>query len=83
MIVLATLLLVAGGACFLARAVLGPSVADRIVAIDGLVVTIVAGIFLNAIHTSAGWFLDVAVVVAVVGFVGTIAGARFVERRGG
>ncbi|OWY60017.1 hypothetical protein B7486_71475, partial [cyanobacterium TDX16] len=28
------------------------------------------------------WFLDVALVVAFVGFVGTTAGARFVERKG-
>jgi multicomponent Na+:H+ antiporter subunit F len=76
-------LLVIGGFCFVARAVTGPSLADRVVAIDGLVVTIVGLILVNAIHTATSWFLIVAVVVAFVGFVGTAAGARFIERRGG
>jgi len=83
MINAATILLVAGGACFLVRALAGPSLADRVIAIDGLVVTIVAATLVNSIGTGTTWFLDVAVVAAFVGFVGTTAGARFVERRGG
>jgi len=83
MITVATILLVAGGACFVVRAMGGPSLADRVVAIDGLVATIVTAILLNSIRTGTAWFLDVAVVVALVGFVGTTAGARFIERRGG
>jgi len=83
MITIATALLVVGGACFLARVIGGPSLADRIVALDGLVVTIVAAIVLDSIRRDTDWFLDVALVVAFVGFVGTTAGARFIERRGG
>jgi multicomponent Na+:H+ antiporter subunit F len=83
MIALAMVLLLIGGACFVVRAVIGPSLADRVVAIDGLVVTIVAAILVQSIRTEAAWFLDVAVVVALVGFVGTTAGARFIEQRGG
>ncbi len=83
MIVAAMILLVAGGACFLVRAVVGPSLADRVVAIDALVVTIVAVILVDSIRTRTTWFLGVAVVVALVGFAGTIAAARFIERRGG
>ncbi len=76
-------LLVAGAACFLTRAVLGPSLADRVVAIDGLAVTIVAMILAHSIRSRTSWFLGVALVVAFVGFVATAAGARFIERRGG
>ena len=83
MIAAATVLLVAGGACFLARAVLGPSLADRVVAIDGLVVTLVAVVLVQSIRSGTTRFLGVAVVVAFVGFVGTAASARFIERRGG
>lgn len=83
MIIAAALLLVLGGACFQIRVIIGPSLADRMVALDGLVITIVAAILLNSIHRDTDWFLDVALVVAFVGFVGTIAGARFIERRGG
>ena len=83
MILAAIVLSVVGGAGFLVRALLGPSLADRVVAIDGLVVTIVAIAILNSIRTESRWFLDTAVVVAIIGFVGTSAAARFIERRGG
>jgi multisubunit Na+/H+ antiporter MnhF subunit len=83
MITVATILLVAGGACFLGRALRGPSLADRVVAVDGLVAAIVAVAFLHTIRSGSTWFLDVGVVFAVVGFVSTTAGARFIERRGG
>lgn len=83
MITISMILLVLGGACFLARVIGGPSLADRIVALDALVVTIVAAIVLNSIRHDTDRFLDVALVVAFVGFVGTTAGARFIERRGG
>lgn len=83
MIVVAIVAVAAGGACYLARLVIGPSLADRVVALDGLVVTIVAGVLLNSIRSGRDWFLDGALVLAFVGFLGTIAGARFIERRGG
>jgi multicomponent Na+:H+ antiporter subunit F len=82
MIVAAAVLLTAAGVCFFVRVVLGPSLADRIVALDGLVVTIVCAIVLRSIAIDRDWFLDVALVVAFVGFVGTTAGARFVEQKG-
>ena len=82
MIVATLALLAAGGACFVYRAVAGPTLADRIVAVDGLVITIVAAIVVNSIRTDSILFLDVGLVVAFIGFVGTAAGARFIERRG-
>jgi len=82
-IAVALVLVVTGGVCFLIRAVIGPSLADRVVAVDGLVATIVAGILLNSIRVGETWFLDVGLVAAFTGFVGAAAGARFIERRGG
>lgn len=79
----ALILLIAAAACFFARAVAGPSLADRVVALDGLVVTMVAIVLVHSIRRDSQWFLVVAVVVALVGFLGTTAGARFIERRGG
>jgi multicomponent Na+:H+ antiporter subunit F len=76
-------LLALGGAAFVVRAVKGPSLADRVISIDGLITTIVAAVLLTSIRLDTRWFLDVALVVAFVGFVGTIAAARFIERRGG
>lgn len=83
MIAASLILLAIGGACFLFRVVAGPSLADRVVALDGLVVTIAAAILVNAIRVDSTWFVDVGLVVAFTGFVGTTAGARFIERRGG
>jgi multicomponent Na+:H+ antiporter subunit F len=82
-LVVAIVLLALGGAAFVARAVRGPSLADRVLAIDGLITTIVAAVVLTSIRLDARWFLDLALVVAFVGFVGTVAAARFIERRGG
>jgi multicomponent Na+:H+ antiporter subunit F len=83
MITVASVVLALSGLCFLIRVIAGPSLADRIVALDGLVVTIVAAIVLNSIRRDTDWYLDVALVVAFIGFVGTTAGARFIEQRGG
>ncbi len=72
---------VAGLLCLL-RLVRGPSLADRIVALDALLIVIVSGIAVDAARTRDGTYLDVLVVTALLGFVGTVNVARFIERRG-
>ena len=67
----------------LVRLVQGPSVPDRVVALDALLLVVVAGIAVGAAATGEGDFLGVLVAVALLGFVGTATVARFVERRGG
>lgn len=74
-------LAVAALLCLL-RLVRGSSVADRIVALDLLLVITVSGIAVTAIATGSGAFLDVLVVAALLGFVGTVTVARYMERRG-
>lgn len=64
------------------RLLLGPTVPDRIVALDSLLYVVVMGIAVAAATTGAGDFLGVLVAVALLGFVGTTTVARFVERRG-
>lgn len=71
------------GVAALVRLVLGPSVPDRIVALDNLLYVVVIGIAVAAATTGSGAFLGVLVAVALLGFVGTTTVARFVERRGG
>lgn len=58
------------------------SLADRIVALDLLLVTIVGGIAVDAARTGVGTYVDVLVVTSLLGFVGTVTVARFIERRG-
>lgn len=72
---------VSGLLCLL-RLVRGPSLADRIVALDALLILIVSGIAVDAARTGEGTYLDVLVVAALLGFVGTVNVARFIEQRG-
>ncbi|MEO1328799.1 MAG: cation:proton antiporter [Pseudomonadota bacterium] len=62
------------------RLALGPSLPDRVVALDMMTVALVAFCGLAAIRFDAPAFLDVAVVLALVGFLATVALARFAER---
>lgn len=63
------------------RLLKGPSLPDRIVALDMMTVLIVAFCGLYAIRSNDTAFVDVAIVVAIIGFLATVALARFVERR--
>jgi multicomponent Na+:H+ antiporter subunit F len=64
------------------RLALGPSLPDRVVALDFMAVVAVAMSGVWAIATDNPVFLDVAMVLAVISFVGTVAFARYLERRG-
>ena len=66
----------------LVRLVLGPSVPDRVVALDNLLLVVVAGVAVVAADTGRTEFLGVLVAVSLLGFVGTVTVGRFVERRG-
>jgi multicomponent K+:H+ antiporter subunit F len=61
---------------------MGPTLTDRIVALDGLLIVMVAAIITAAVRDGSGLGIDVVLVVALVGFVSTAAAARFVARRG-
>jgi len=63
------------------RLVLGPSLPDRVVALDMMTVLIVAFCGLYAMLSGDTAFVDVAIVLALVGFLATVALARYVERR--
>ena len=67
----------------LVRLCIGPTVPDRIVALDSLLYVVVIGIAVAAATTGNGTFLGLLVAVALLAFVGTTTVARFVERRGG
>lgn len=81
MIVAGLLLLAVGGAGFLAKLVLGPTLADRVVSLDGLLTIVVTAMAAWGAYTGEGTYLTVGVVVALVAFLGTSAFARFVEGR--
>jgi multisubunit Na+/H+ antiporter MnhF subunit len=82
-ITVAFVLLSLGGALFLWRLFKGPSVADRVIALDGLLMVVTCGILVETAREDAITSLDTVLVVALVAFVGTGVMARYVERRGG
>ena len=58
------------------------SLADRMVALDSLLLIVASGLAVQAVRTGDGTYLNVMVVVALLGFVGTGLVALFIERRG-
>lgn len=68
-------------ACFAYRLARGPKLPDRVVAVDGMLVCGLSFIVVDAMETGKGAFLQVAVMLTLVGFIGTAVIARFIEGR--
>ena len=62
------------------RAIRGPLMVDRVIALDMLTVSGVAFAALAAHATGSRQFLDVGLGIAMLGFIATIAFARLIER---
>ncbi len=71
-------LLAAGIACV--RIIAGPTHADRVVALDIFLAAAIALAVAASLGTGRTAFLDVAIGLALVGFVATIGWARLVHR---
>jgi multicomponent Na+:H+ antiporter subunit F len=80
--VICLVVLAISAALCVGRIVRGDSVADRVLALDNLLVVAVVGVAVQAARTGNGVYLDVLLVVALVAFIGSTAVARFNERRG-
>ena len=80
----ALVLLFVGAGCFMYRLLRGPSLPDRVVGLDGLLSIIVIAIIVLAARLGggSGSAIETVLVAVLVGFVGTVALARFIERRG-
>lgn len=76
-------LLVLAGVLCLIRLIRGPSLANRIVALDALLLMVVSGLAVQAAITGEDTYLDAMVVAALLGFTGTGLIAKFIERRRG
>jgi len=65
----------------LIRVFWGPTLPDRVVAVDLIGVSAVCLMVVAAVDSKEPAFLDTAVVIALLGFLGTVAYARYAERR--
>jgi multisubunit Na+/H+ antiporter MnhF subunit len=83
MITAAYVILSLAAMLFVVRLLLGPSVPDRIVALDGLLITVMCGVLVTASAEGSALGIDTVLVVALMGFIATGVLARYVEQRGG
>jgi len=62
------------------RLLKGPEAGDRILALDTMVINAIAIIVLLGIATANDTYFEVALLLAMVGFVGTVAYCKFLLR---
>ena len=73
-------LVVVAGLCLLCgyRVVVGPTVPDRVVALDAIATNVVAITVLFALKTGRGLYVTVSLVLAIIGFLSTVAVAKYI-----
>ena len=62
------------------RLLAGPTRGDRILALDTMVINTIALIILFGIHQATTIYFEAALLLAMVGFVGTVAYCKFLLR---
>lgn len=82
MITAAMAVLALAGLLFGIRTLIGPTLADRVTGVNGMLVTGMGAVVAQALRSGSGAFLPSLVVVTLVGFVGTGMVARYLEGRG-
>ncbi|WP_232687554.1 monovalent cation/H+ antiporter complex subunit F [Halobacterium zhouii] len=60
------------------RVIRGPTVPDRVVALDTIATNVVAIAILFAISTGESLYITVALVLAIIGFISTVTVAKYV-----
>ena len=64
-----------------ARVILGPTLPDRVLALDMLVAIAIGFIAVLGIRTHQTLYADIAIALGLVGFLATVAFARFILQR--
>lgn len=64
------------------RIIIGPTLSDRVLALDLMTVVAMGFIGAVAIRTGLMLYLDIAIALALLGFLATVALARYILRRG-
>ncbi|AZT84721.1 K+/H+ antiporter subunit F [Marinobacter sp. NP-4(2019)] len=62
------------------RLIRGPDAPDRVLALDTLYINAIALIILLGITLGTRMYLEAALLIAVMGFVGTVAMAKYLKR---
>ncbi len=59
----------------------GPSISDRVIALDLLITTGIGIIAIYSIVSKESTFLDIAMILALIAFLGTVAFSYYLEKR--
>ncbi|RDY91023.1 Na(+)/H(+) antiporter subunit F1 [Bacillus amyloliquefaciens] len=65
---------------YVIRVIKGPTVPDRVVALDGIGINLIAMTALVSILIKTTAFLDIILLLGILSFIGTIAFAKFLEK---
>lgn len=65
------------------RLLTGPSLADRVAALDVTLVSLMGGVTVDAVRRDDPTYLITLVVLAIIGFTTTVATSRFIEHNSG
>ena len=79
-IILSQLLLLVGMGCSLVRMVRGPRAQDRVLALDALYVSAMILLLTIGIRTGSLLYVEAGMIIALLGFAGTFALAKFLMR---
>lgn len=64
----------------LVRIIIGPSLPDRVVALDMIGVNLISGIAIISILLGTKAFLEVILILGILAFMSTIAFSKYIER---
>ena len=76
---LALSLFLVAGLCRTLRLLIGPGLADRILALDVTLMSLMGAVAVHAANTKDTTYLTLLVVIAIVGFTATVMASRFLE----
>ena len=79
-VIIAFVSLALGQTLSMVRLVLGPTQGDRILALDTMVINALGLVILLGIHQGVQIYFEVSLLIAMLGFVSTVALARFLLR---
>lgn len=77
---IAALFIILSILCVVYRIIKGPSIADRVLALDMLGINIISGVAIYSVIIESTAFIEVILLIGILSFISTIAFARFIER---
>jgi multicomponent Na+:H+ antiporter subunit F len=62
------------------RVFCGPSIPDRLIALDAIGVMLISAIALLSVIFDTGFFMEVILLIAIMSFIGTVSFSKFIEK---